>query len=284
MDPAVKTPDLSVQVPSVLQTIYEYQTEDVSKSTATASEVTETPTGQTTSRESSIPKTPSSATTPQVPGEKDQVQAQAQAQVQTQVQASQEGSVPGPFSLAGKVIIVTGGARGIGLSMSESLIECGAIVHALDLLPIPSPEFDRLAASLPKGTLTYHPIDVLNVPALDTLITSIADTHSGLHGLIAASGIQHEAPALTYPADTCNRAVNVTGVLSSAQAVARAMLAHATPGSIALIASMSGTIANRGLLCVAYNASKAGVQQLGRSLAAEWGQEGFGLIQSVQVM
>lgn len=64
-------------------------------------------------------------------------------------------------------------------------------------------------------------------------------------------------------------------MLSSAQAVARAMLEHGTRGSIALIASMSGTIANRGLLCAAYNASKAGVQQLGRSLAAEWGQEGI---------
>lgn len=61
--------------------------------------------------------------------------------------------------------------------------------------------------------------------------------------------------------------------MSSAQVVARAMLAHGTPGSIALIASMSGTIANRGLPCAAYNASKAGVQQLGRSLAAEWGRE-----------
>lgn len=63
--------------------------------------------------------------------------------------------------------------------------------------------------------------------------------------------------------------------MSSAQVVARAMLTHGTPGSIALIASMSGTIANRGLPCAAYNASKAGVQQLGRSLAAEWGREGI---------
>jgi NAD(P)-dependent dehydrogenase (short-subunit alcohol dehydrogenase family) len=44
---------------------------------------------------------------------------------------------------------------------------------------------------------------------------------------------------------------------------------------MALIASMSGTVANRGLLCASYNASKAGVQQLGRSLAAEWGVHGI---------
>ncbi|OAF55213.1 hypothetical protein VC83_08197 [Pseudogymnoascus destructans] len=104
---------------------------------------------------------------------------------------SQESSVPDLFSLAGKIIIVTRAACGIGLTMSESLIECGAIVHALDLLPGPSPEFDRLAASLPKGTPTYHPIDVLDIPALDTLVASIAQTHSGSHGLIAAARIQH---------------------------------------------------------------------------------------------
>ncbi|OBT44237.1 hypothetical protein VE00_05482 [Pseudogymnoascus sp. WSF 3629] len=275
IDPAVKTPDLKVQEPTHLSTIYESQTEDAFKPAATASEVTEASTGQTTTRESSISKTSSSATTPEAPAAK--VQAKAQVQDKVQAQAGQESSIPNLFSLAGKIIIVTGAARGIGLTMSESLIECGAIVHALDRLPNPSPEFDRLAASLPEGTLTYHPIDVLDVPALDILVTSIAETHSGLHGLITAAGIQHEAPALNYPAETCNRvlAVNITGVMSSAQAVARAMLAHGTPGSIALIASMSGTVANRGLLCAAYNASKAGVQQLGRSLAAEWGKEGI---------
>ncbi|KFZ03977.1 hypothetical protein V502_10507, partial [Pseudogymnoascus sp. VKM F-4520 (FW-2644)] len=239
MDPAVKNPDLKVQEPTLLPTICESQTEDAFKPTATASEVTEARTRKTTTREASIPETPSSTTTPQVPASKDQ------GQVQAQVEAGKESSVPRLFSLAGKVIVVTGGARGIGLSMSESPIECGATVHALDLLPIPSPD--------------------------------IADKHSGLHGLIAAAGIQHEAPALTYSAEICNRvlAVNITGVMSSAQLLARAMLAHGTPGSITLIASMSGTIANRGLPCAAYNASRAGVQQLGRSLAAEWGREGI---------
>ncbi|KFY34881.1 hypothetical protein V494_06393 [Pseudogymnoascus sp. VKM F-4513 (FW-928)] len=258
---------LQIRESSPLQTIYESQTEDVAnpEATTTKSAVNEATIGPTTARKASIPKAASSATTSEAPAAK------------VQAQAGQLSSIPSPFSLTEKVIIVTGGARGIGLSMSESLIECGAIVHVLDRLPVPSPEFDSLAASLPKGKLVYHSIDVLDVPALNTLVTSIAETHSGLHGLIAAAGIQHEEAALTYSAEICNRvlSVNVTGVLTSAQAVARAMLAHGTPGSIALIASMSGTIANRGLPCAAYNASKAGVQQLGRSLAAEWGREGI---------
>ncbi|OBT99746.1 hypothetical protein VE01_02023 [Pseudogymnoascus verrucosus] len=235
MDPAVKTPDLKVQEPIHLSTIYESQTEDAFKPASTASKVPEAPTGQTTTRESSISKTSSSAITPEAPAA--EVQAKAQVEDETQAQAGQERSVPSLFSLAGKIIIVTGAARDIGLTMSESLVECGAIA------PAPS---STASPPLPKGTLTYHPIDVVDVPALDTLVTSIAGTHSRLHGLIAAAGIQHEAPALTYSAETCNRvlAVNITGVMSSAQAVAHAM-------------------------------RQAGVQQLGRSLAAEWGREGI---------
>lgn len=68
----------------------------------------------------------------------------------------------------------------------------------------------------------------------------------------------------------------------TSQAVARQFLKlqKASPEehkncSMAFIASMSGTVANRGLICAAYNTSKAGVMQLGRNLAAEWGNRGI---------
>lgn len=85
--------------------------------------------------------------------------------------------------------------------------------------------------------------------------------------------VQREIPALEYTAAEAERmlSTNVTGVFLTAQAVARRMIALGTPGSIVLIASMSGTVANRDLLCSIYNASKAAVQQLARNLAAEWG-------------
>ncbi|OIW28042.1 putative short chain dehydrogenase [Coniochaeta ligniaria NRRL 30616] len=70
-------------------------------------------------------------------------------------------------------------------------------------------------------------------------------------------------------------AVNVTGVFMTAQAVARQMIKRKQGGSLVLIGSMSGTVANRGLICPAYNASKAGVIQLARNLAAEWGEHGI---------
>jgi NAD(P)-dependent dehydrogenase (short-subunit alcohol dehydrogenase family) len=61
-------------------------------------------------------------------------------------------------------------------------------------------------------------------------------------------------------------------VFLSAKAAAQEMIRTKSEGSIILIASMSAYIANRGLDCVAYNASKAGVLQMGRNLACEWGK------------
>jgi NAD(P)-dependent dehydrogenase (short-subunit alcohol dehydrogenase family) len=68
-----------------------------------------------------------------------------------------------------------------------------------------------------------------------------------LDGLIAAAGIQQETPALDYTQADSNMMfeVNVTGVFMTAQAVAKEMIRWGNGGSIAMIASMSGTVANR---------------------------------------
>ena len=68
--------------------------------------------------------------------------------------------------------------------------------------------------------------------------------------------------------------INVTGVFLSCQAEARVMLGHGR-GSIVNIASMSGSIVNRGLLQAHYNASKAAVVHLTKSLAMEWCSRGL---------
>ena len=68
-----------------------------------------------------------------------------------------------------------------------------------------------------------------------------------MDGLIAAAGIQQETPALDYTQADANMMfeVNVTGVFMTAQAVAKEMIRWGNGGSIAMIASMSGTVANR---------------------------------------
>ncbi|KAI9702275.1 MAG: hypothetical protein M1820_006207 [Bogoriella megaspora] len=180
------------------------------------------------------------------------------------------------FSLQDKVILVSGAARGLGLVQAEALLEAGATVHALDRLPEPSSAFTRVAqrAYEELGTsLHYHTIDVRDVEGLNETVESIGNRHGRLDGLIAAAGIQQEIPAIDYPAAEINTMlqVNVTGVFMTAQAAARQMIKYGRGGSICLIGSMSGTIANRGLICPAYNSSKAAVLQLARNLASEWG-------------
>ncbi|GFF40008.1 D-arabinitol 2-dehydrogenase [ribulose-forming] [Aspergillus udagawae] len=184
------------------------------------------------------------------------------------------------FSLAGKVVLVSGAARGLGLTQAEALLEAGAKVYGLDRLEEPSPEFFEIQkrAKEELGTeLHYRRIDVRDTELLTSTVEQIANVEGRMDGLIAAAGIQQETPALEYTAKDANTMfeVNVTGVFMTAQAVAKQMIRFGNGGSIALIASMSGTVANRGLICPAYNASKAAVIQLGRNLAMEWGQHGI---------
>lgn len=153
------------------------------------------------------------------------------------------------FSLAGKVVLVSGAGRGLGLTQSEALLEAGAKVYALDRLEEPASEFFELQARAKElGTeLQYRRIDVRDTELLNSVIEGIAQAEGRMDGLVAAAGIQQETPALEYSAKDSNTMfeVNVTGVFMTAQAVAKQMIRFGNGGSIAMIASMSGTIANR---------------------------------------
>jgi NAD(P)-dependent dehydrogenase (short-subunit alcohol dehydrogenase family) len=160
------------------------------------------------------------------------------------------------FSLKDRVVIVSGGARGVGLTQAEALLEAGAVVHALDRLPQPEKgsDFSRVserAASELGSRMSYHRVDVRDQKALGEIVGGIADKEGRIDGLIAAAGIQQETPALEYTAEDADKmlGVNVTGVFMTAQAVAREMIKRKQKGSMVLIGSMSGTVANRGLIC-----------------------------------
>lgn len=123
-------------------------------------------------------------------------------------------------------------------------------VYCLDRLPEPSEDFYRIqrrAADELGTTLHYCQIDVRDVPRLNELVQSISDKEGRMDGLVAAAGIQQEASALEYTAEDANTMfeVNITGVFMTAQAVAKQMIKHGNGGSMAFIASMSATIANR---------------------------------------
>lgn len=105
-------------------------------------------------------------------------------------------------------------------------------------------------------------------------MASIAAKRNRLDGLIAAAGVNHVGPAIDHtPADVENvMSINYTGVFVCATAAAKQMLQYKCRGSILLVSSMSGLVANKGMMSPVYNSSKAAVMQLGRSLAMEWGR------------
>jgi NAD(P)-dependent dehydrogenase (short-subunit alcohol dehydrogenase family) len=112
---------------------------------------------------------------------------------------------------------------------------------------------------------------------------------SPLRGLVTSAGISGEVDAVDYSPDDFRKIldINVMGTFICAQAAAREMHKHNSEGSIVLIASMSGSVANKvglrspihtkyltsykGVNISAYNSSKSAVIQFARSLAAEWG-------------
>ena len=93
----------------------------------------------------------------------------------------------------------------------------------------------------------YRRIDVRDAELLNSTVEAIADAEGRMDGLVAAAGIQQETSALEYTAKDSNTMfeVNVTGVFMTAQAVAKQMIRFGNGGSMALIASMSGTVANK---------------------------------------
>lgn len=94
-----------------------------------------------------------------------------------------------------------------------------------------------------------------------------------LRGIVTAAGISGKIDAVDYPADTFRRIldVNVMGTFLVVQAAVRVMQREKVGGSVVLIASMSGSVANKGVNTSAYNTSKSAVLQMARSLAMEWG-------------
>lgn len=133
---------------------------------------------------------------------------------------------------------------------------------------------EALARVVPEwgGSLEYRQADVVDTDGLDKIIGEIADENQRLDGVVCAAGIQQITPAADYNVEDVNKmlSVNYTGVFMTATSAARQMFKYKSRGSICFIASMSGLIANHGLLSPVYNSSKAAVIQLARNLAMEW--------------
>ncbi|KAL1868037.1 hypothetical protein VTK73DRAFT_3884 [Phialemonium thermophilum] len=178
------------------------------------------------------------------------------------------------MSIMGKVVIITGGARGLGHYMACACAEAGA--KAIAIFDANQELGDEAAADLHRRTglpVSFFKVDVRDGNAINTAVQNVVDLYGAPDVLVNSAGIaDSNIPAEKYDPAMFRRLIdiNLTGSFLMSQSVGRAMMAAGKPGSIILVASMSGTIVNYPQEQSCYNASKAGVIQLGKSLAAEW--------------
>jgi NAD(P)-dependent dehydrogenase (short-subunit alcohol dehydrogenase family) len=174
------------------------------------------------------------------------------------------------FSLTGKVAVVTGGNRGLGRAFAHALGEAGASVAIL------ARDVDRnaevVAELIGKGiTAAAFVGDVSNHADVERAAQEITATYDKVDVLINNAGTCIHGPALEVTQEEWNQVINVnlTGVWNGCQVFGRRMI-DAGGGAIVNVGSMSAQIVNRPQWQPAYNASKAGVHHLTKSLAAEW--------------
>lgn len=188
------------------------------------------------------------------------------------------------FSLEKQTIVVTGGGRGVGITLAFAVVEAGGNVACLDILAEPSAtEWQQLQSIAKQSglTATYDRCDITNESEMSSKLQTIASDGAArgapFSGIVACAGIQQTCPAVDYPVEDFNRMlnINVTGTFITAKHASRIFIENKIKGSIVLIASMSGQIANRGLQCTAYNTSKSALHQLCRSMAQEIGEHGI---------
>ncbi len=179
------------------------------------------------------------------------------------------------FGLKNRIALVTGAGQGIGAACAEALAEAGARVVVTDII---GPRAEATAARFREKGLAAEAA-VLDVTAwrdVDAIVAQIEKRHGRIDVLVNNAGIAiSEVPAESMTNDQWHKVmdVNLHGVFYCSRAVGRGMLERKS-GAIVNIGSISANIVNKPQQQCNYNAAKAGVHQLTRSMAAEWATRG----------
>jgi len=177
--------------------------------------------------------------------------------------------------LEGKVAVVTGGARGLGLSMARALARHGVRVGLVDLLD----DVEASAATLAEEARVKSVGATADVTSAEDVAAAFARVSERLGSpnlLVNAAGITVWEDSLDATPDSWRRVIdiNLTGTFLCCQALGRACRDDEHPGAIVNVSSMSGRVVNVPQHQTSYNASKAAVDQLTKSLAVEWADLG----------
>lgn len=178
------------------------------------------------------------------------------------------------FRLDGRLALVTGASRGIGLGIAQAMAEAGADVL---LMARESPELRKAEAKL-KGTgrrVAAAPFDMHEYAGAAAWYERLVNEHGCPDVLVNNAGITKRAPAEELPLADWEEvlAVNLSAVFALSQAFARHLMALGRPGKIVNIASLMTAAARK--TTAAYTASKGGIGQLTKALAVDWAGKGI---------
>ena len=170
--------------------------------------------------------------------------------------------------LAGKVALITGGASGLGLTMTERFASRGAKVVVLDRDPAAAGALAGLSGVVPIAC------DVTDPDAVEVAFDQAEAGCGALDIVVANAGISQNSPTLALSFADWRKVmgVNLDGVFLTAQAAGRRMVPRKR-GVILLMASMYGVVAAPGRL--GYCVSKSGVAMMAKALALEWAPVGL---------
>jgi NAD(P)-dependent dehydrogenase (short-subunit alcohol dehydrogenase family) len=174
------------------------------------------------------------------------------------------------FSFNDKIIVVTGGASGIGEAISKAFAAQGATVAVVDL---EESKAIKIAEELGNSSQGFA-CDVANYESVNNVAAAIQAVYKKVDVLVNSAGIVALAPAENLSLDTWNRTINInlSGTFFMSQAIGKLMLSQAS-GKIVNMASQAASIALDEH--AAYCASKFGVLGITKVLASEWAGRGI---------
>ncbi len=177
------------------------------------------------------------------------------------------------FNLAGKVALVTGGSRGLGLQIAEGLGDMGCKVA------ITARKADELAEAkkhLSQRGIDVHTIvnDLSKLDAIPAMVDEVLKRYGAIDILVNNAGATWGAPAEEYPDEAWRKVMtlNIDAMFFLSREVARKGMIARRAGKIVNVASIAGLYGGSpDMHTIAYNTSKGAAVNFTRALASEWG-------------
>jgi gluconate 5-dehydrogenase len=186
-------------------------------------------------------------------------------------------SVKELFQLDGRVALVTGGSRGLGLQMAEALGEmgCKVVISARKAAELDDAQAHLRARGIEAKTIVS---DLQQFDRIPSLVDEVLAAHGHVDILVNNAGATWGAPAEDYPDEAWHKVMNlnVTAPFFLTREIGRRSMIPRKRGKIVNIASIAGLKGTpAGMTTIAYNTSKAAMINFTRTLATEWGRYGI---------